>query len=520
MMQVFKNAVGNFSKTLNGARGKSYGIGVDLRDAMSGLEESIKSMNGYQDSSRFRVKASVGTGNWSNVAWVCVLDRSITESTQNGFYISMLFNKSLRSLFIGLGLGVTEYTKSNGLGASTLREHTSILRDVIRPSFASAADLIWDGDFDLGCAGRLPNSYLLGTVFTRQFSVSQMPDDEEISDYLSSIDDSIDNTRDLLKKLQSGGVSKPAKVSSSPVKEEDEELEMLTDTLFWNEELEQRVHYSWWRKKNLILQGAPGVGKTYWADELANRVNETARANSDDDLIGMNPPPPPEAVFRCQFHQSTSYEDFVQGYRPTAGGGFELRNGVFMDAVEWANSNPRIDTVLIIDEINRGNISKIFGELLSLIEADKRDEKWAVSLTYSADRFWIPPNLYIIGMMNTADKSLAVVDYALRRRFVFFDVNPAFESPCFDYLLEKKGVSPKTVKHIKLNMSKINQTIANLPQLGPGFQIGHSFFIPQHHIEDEQKWLKSVTDDEIRPLLSEYFFDNQDQIEELMGYIN
>jgi hypothetical protein len=510
MMLVFKNAVENFSKTLKDARTDSYGIGVDLKNAMDNLEESIKSMNDYQDSSRFKVTASVGRGNWANVAWVCIMDRSITETTQNGVYISMLFNKSLRSLFIGLGLGVTEYTKSNGFGASTLREHTSILRDAAKPSFASSADLIWDGNFDLGCTGRLPDSYLLGTVFTRNFSVDQIPGDDEISDYLSLIDDSIDSTRDLLKDLQTGGV---------PVKEEDEELEILTDTLFWNEELERRVHYSWWRKKNLILQGAPGVGKTYWADKLANRVNETDRANRSDDECGLNAPPPPEAFFRCQFHQSTSYEDFVQGYRPTAGGGFELKDGIFMDAVEWAKSNPNEPTVLIIDEINRGNISKIFGELLSLIEADKRDEKWAVSLTYSGGEFWIPPNLYIIGMMNTADKSLAVVDYALRRRFVFFDVNPAFESPGFDYLLEKKGVSPEKVKHIKLEMSKINRTISNLPQLGPGFQIGHSFFIPQDHIRDEDQWFQSVVDDEIRPLLSEYFFDNQDQIEELMGYI-
>jgi len=510
MMQDFKNAIENFSNALRNARTNSYSIGVDLKDAMNGLEESIKSLNDYQDNSRFKVTASVGKGNWASVAWVCIMDRSITETTQNGIYISMLFNKSLKTLFIGLGLGVTEYTKSNGFGVSTLREHTSILRAIVKPTFVGADDLIWDGDFDLGCTGRLPDSYLLGTVFTRQFSVKKMPGDDEISNYLSLIDDSIDSTRDLLKDLQTGGV---------PIKEEDEELEILTDTLFWNEELERRVHYSWWRKKNLILQGAPGVGKTYWADELANRVNETARADWPDDEIGLNAPPPPEAFFRCQFHQSTSYEDFVQGYRPTAGGGFELRDGIFMDAVEWAKSNPDEPTVLIIDEINRGNISKIFGELLSLIEADKRDEKWAVSLTYSGEKFWIPPNLYIIGMMNTADKSLAVVDYALRRRFVFFDVNPAFESPGFDYLLEKKGVSPEKVRHIKLEMSKINRTISNLPQLGPGFQIGHSFFIPQDHISDEEQWFQSVVDDEIRPLLSEYFFDNQDQIEELMGYI-
>ena len=176
------------------------------------------------------------------------------------------------------------------------------------------------------------------------------------------------------------------------------------------------------RKKNIILQGAPGVGKTFCAKKIMYSImNEKA-----DSRISV-----------VQFHQSYSYEDFVQGYRPNEDGKFELRNGVFFDLVMEAideyktakanNVEPK-KYAIIIDEINRGNLSKVFGELMMLIESDKRSEKWSINLTYSDDEFYIPDNLYIIGTMNTADRSLAMIDYALRRRFAFIELEPAFEN--------------------------------------------------------------------------------------------
>lgn len=523
IMENFKNAVEKFVENLSVARSSPFSINSDLKGAMTGMSDIVKSLNNYGDLDQFKVNVSVGQGNWSNVAWLCVLDRSVTESTQDGLYIAMLFNKALDTVFIGLGLGVTAYQQSGGLGLKALKEHVEALRASVKITEDLRSSIIWNGDYDLGANGRLPDGYKLGTVFTKSYKVSELPSDLDLERYLAQIDMVVMENANLLSDLKSGelkigSVSEPSKSYGDYI--ETEELEILEDTLFWDEDKESRAHYSWFRKKNLILQGAPGVGKTFWADKMSGRVNESEAYSMPEGYCGMSPPPPEEAIFRCQFHQSTSYEDFVEGYRPTKEGGFELKNGIFVKAVNYALTHPNEHTVIIIDEINRGNISKIFGELLSLIEADKRDQKWAVSLNYSSRKFWVPPNLYILGMMNTADKSLSVVDYALRRRFVFVDVSPAFDSPCFDYLLAKKGISENFVHRIKEGVNKINEVIRNEPQLGVGFEIGHSYFIPQHDVVEEDRWLRSVVDDEIAPLLSEYFFDSQDLVDEFISYFN
>ena len=180
------------------------------------------------------------------------------------------------------------------------------------------------------------------------------------------------------------------------------------------------------RKKNIILQGAPGVGKTFIARKIAY------------ELMGVKNDAQIEMV---QFHQSYSYEDFIQGLRPSKSGGFELKNGTFYNFCQQALAHPERSFFLIIDEINRGNLSKIFGELMMLIEADKRSEKFAVKMTYSedeADRFYVPANLYIIGTMNTADRSLAIVDYALRRRFAFINLQPEFGEKFTEFLQQQR----------------------------------------------------------------------------------
>ncbi len=251
-------------------------------------------------------------------------------------------------------------------------------------------------------------------------------------------------------------------------------------------------------KKNIILQGAPGVGKTFIAKKIAFQK------------LGMKDSTKVEMV---QFHQSYSYEDFIQGIRPDKNG-FKIKPGVFYKFVQKAISNPNSDYFFIIDEINRGNLSKIFGELMMLLENDKRGEKWEVSLTYSeGEKFFIPKNVYIIGTMNTADRSLAIVDYALRRRFVFYTLIPVFNE-IFVRFLTEKGVPEYKVRDIVDRINALNTIISNDNDLGRGFQIGHSFFCTYNNEQQFEEWYSNVIDYEIEPLLSEYWFDKPEKVKE------
>lgn len=251
-------------------------------------------------------------------------------------------------------------------------------------------------------------------------------------------------------------------------------------------------------KKNIILQGSAGVGKSYAAKRLAYSII----GEKDNERVKM-----------IQFHQSYSYEDFIMGYRPkNETDGFELKEGVFYKFCEDARNDEGNDYFLIIDEINRGNISKIFGELFMLIENDKRGEEYALELVYKDDeKFFVPENLYIIGLMNTADRSLAMLDYALRRRFIFIDIEPAFNKPQFKNDLENKNIDKDLINKIIEKFIKLNETIKSDKTLGKGYTIGHSYFCNRKNLSKED--YEDIINYEIAPTLREYWFDNEDKAE-------
>lgn len=241
------------------------------------------------------------------------------------------------------------------------------------------------------------------------------------------------------------------------------------------------------RKKNVILQGAPGTGKTFAARRLAY------------SMMGVIDP---NRVMMVQFHQSYSYEDFIMGYRPSEKG-FELRRGAFYNFCKTAEIDSDNDYFFVIDEINRGNLSKIFGELFMLVENDKRGEKHKLQLLYSREKFFVPENVYIIGLMNTADRSLAMLDYALRRRFAFYEMKPGFDSDGFREYRARMG-SDKFDNLIQC-VRQLNTAIAGDDSLGEGFCIGHSYFCK---LEDVGKQgLSDIVEYELIPLLKEYWFD-------------
>jgi 5-methylcytosine-specific restriction protein B len=213
-----------------------------------------------------------------------------------------------------------------------------------------------------------------------------------------------------------------------------------------------------------------------------------------------------------QFHQSYSYEDFVQGYRPS-GTSLKLRDGIFMEFCAKAARDPDTDHVFIIDEINRGNLSRIFGELMMLLEPDKRGSSWSVPLTYatsSEKQFSVPKNLYLLGLMNTADRSLAMVDYALRRRFAFWTLEPQIRAPAFRTMLEARGINSDRVTRLITILGEINEDIAgDTANLGPGYRIGHSFLC-QDIVDGSEPsvWLTDIIETELIPLINEYWVDN------------
>jgi hypothetical protein len=261
------------------------------------------------------------------------------------------------------------------------------------------------------------------------------------------------------------------------------------------------------RHKNVILQGPPGVGKTFLARHLAAAVGKPAA-----DSIEM-----------VQFHQAYSYEDFVQGLRPS-GTGFKLTDGVFYRFCRRAMQNPNQPYVFIIDEINRGNLAAILGELMLLIESDKRGPTFAIPLTYSSNdggsqRFFVPSNVHIIGLMNTADRSLALVDYALRRRFRFFSIDPQFNER-FASHMRNAGCDETLLEEIIEKMRALNEEIAkDSSNLGRGFQIGHSYFCPSHGDKMDRAWFRDVIQQSIKPLLEEYWFDRPDQLEKKVQWL-
>lgn len=313
------------------------------------------------------------------------------------------------------------------------------------------------------------------------FFISKYINKKRFSESLENQEEPIENHESEKNKI----IEPPAKPDNKYTKED------FLNEVYMTEAKYNRLSAVLMKKKNIILQGAPGVGKTFAAKRLAYSV----MGEKDDERIEF-----------IQFHQNYSYEDFMMGYKPS-GDGFELKYGIFYKFCSKAAENPDKDYFFIIDEINRGNMSKIFGELLMLIEADYRDKK--AVLAYNGQEFSVPKRLHIIGMMNTADRSLAMIDYALRRRFSFFDIEPGFDSEGF--IKYQKKFANDTFNILIERIKELNNEIIQDKSLGKGFCIGHSYFCNTEDCTEE--WLKDVVDFDILPMLGEYWFDESAKLQ-------
>ena len=273
--------------------------------------------------------------------------------------------------------------------------------------------------------------------------------------------------------------------------------DIVRDGCFLARERLERILERLRTKKNLILQGPPGTGKTWLARRLAFA------------LIGQRDDRKVRAV---QFHPNLSYEDFVRGWRPSGDGRLELVDGPFVEMIKAAAEYPTSRHAVVIEEINRGNPAQILGEMLTLLEVDKRTPNEALELSYrrsDGERVFIPDNLYVIGTMNIADRSLALVDLALRRRFAFIDLEPALGQPWRDWVQAQCGIESDILEEIEKRLDALNNDISADAGLGRQFRVGHSYVTPPFgvRIADAREWFRQVVDSEIGPLLDEYWFD-------------
>jgi 5-methylcytosine-specific restriction enzyme B len=277
--------------------------------------------------------------------------------------------------------------------------------------------------------------------------------------------------------------------------------EIVNEGSFVSKEEIRTILELWIRKKNLILQGPPGTGKTWLARRLGKIL--TGKYAQGDQLRTV------------QFHPNYSYEDFVRGWRPGRDGRLDIVDGIFMQIVCDALNNPDKLFVLVIEEVNRGSPAHIFGELLTLLEAGNRTPDAAMQLCYpDVDGIhrtvYVPENLFVIGTMNIADRSLAIVDFAFRRRFSFVGLEPRIGEEWRNWVIRNRNMNATDALQIAQKIGQLNKTICEDGRLGKSFCIGHSYVTPSHSLEDQstREWFGQVVASEIKPLLEEYWFDD------------
>lgn len=478
------------------AASKEPFTGHPIRGQLSALTDALSDAAGEVGSSLVS-KSSIGAGNWASVPWIAFFDERETRSAQGGVYPVYLFRSDGTGVYLTLDQGGTDIV--NEIGRSAAHEElerrvealTASVRDQL-PSFAI------DAKPDLRAGTNLGADYEAGVVASKLYDLDELPDDEVI---VSDLKEMLEAYSMLIDERSTPG--------QAPVAEGASISEIAALTYTSERELHQLVDLMTERgKQQVIFEGPPGSGKTYVADLIGRYLSgNPARGRPNDRFVTV------------QFHQSYGYEDFVQGIRPeTDDRGsvrYELRDGVFKALCQRATADPGHRYVVLIDEINRGNISRILGELLLVLEYRDR----AVHLSYSApdaEPFAVPPNVFILGTMNTTDRSLSQIDYALRRRFFFYRLMPTRDggAPVLRGWLRSKVADAEARARVLRLFIALNQKVS--AELDEHFQVGHSYFMTDG-IEQEavmaQTWRYSVM-----PLLEEYFYNRPNRQELLRGF--
>lgn len=449
---------------------------VPVAQEFAELQLALQASDPVASRPHLKVVASYGKGNWSHVPWISILDHRITTTTQDGVYPVFLFAADMSGVYLTLNQGTTAKKREVGsarAGDIFLRRAQRI-RDVVAPDFEDRFSL--SNNLSLHSTTQLGTDYERATIAHRLYAAGSVPDDDELLADLERVLRAYDRyfkEQDKFETPQSTVIATRSTTS----------LDAIAEELLVPAQWLRTVAQLWDRQRQIIFYGPPGTGKTYIAKRLVEHLS-------------------PEREHRTlvQFHPSYAYEDFVQGFRPgPSGEGFALRNGPLLDLATRADASTRV--TMLIDEINRGNIAKVFGELYFLLEY--RGEK--IRLQYDDSEFALPDNLFLIGTMNTTDRSIAQLDAALRRRFQFFSMFPDREPI--------KGILRRWLGRHRPDMVYVADIVdfANAKMIDRTLMIGPSYFM-KHDLDEELfelTWQHSIL-----PYLEEQFLDQPELLEE------
>ncbi len=469
----------------------------EIRDLFEELKTSINQLSSITKNNRLTIKSSYGAGGYAAVPWVAIMDTRITTSTQTGTYIVFLFAENGESCDLKIGQGVTEIQKEfKSKTTDELKRRAEEVRKLFPEMQGTKFYPARETNTFGSSQGKL---YEASTILSVTYNKDRVPANNEIESDLNTllgcyekfVDNFFKDKLDVAKQENEDQNYMHSSSGSYGVQQ------IIDEGCFASSREIQVIIERLKSKKNIILQGPPGTGKTW----LAKRLGYALIGEKDLDQL--------KAV---QFHPNLSYEDFVRGWRPSGEGKLSLIDGPFMEAINKAK-NSSAPYVVVIEEINRGNPAQIFGEMLTLLESNKRNADEGLELSYRKsddERVYIPENLYVIGTMNIADRSLALVDLALRRRFAFIDLKPSINSAWKSWLVDKIKIPSNIANEIQQRMISLNDQISKDQSLGSQYQIGHSYVTPTSPIADPREWFRQVVQTEIYPLLNEYWFDNPD----------